>query len=142
MISFINGKKYPFSMRFCPPGQECVPFITLMIMNGERSEPVIGKMDTGAPTTMLNEKTAKMLGIILPPDDSPDAKTSRVANGSKFKYWEYPIFFFFYNDQGYRYTFRIHAGFSRDIHNNLFGYDWLRDFCLGIDQESIHLLRN
>jgi len=111
-------------------------------MYGDRSEPIIGKMDTGSFKTILNAETASMLGIILPSDDSPDVKISRVANGSKFKYWEYPIYFFFYNDQGYRYTFRIRAGFSRDIHNNLFGYDWLHHFCLGIDKESIHLLRN
>lgn len=142
MISFINGKKYPFAVRLCPPGGRCFPFISLNIMYGKRSEPVIGKMDTGAPTTMLNEETAKMLGIILPSDDSPDAKTSRVANGSEFKYWVYHISFSFYDDLDNPYIFPIRAGFSRQIGNNLFGTDWLHHFCLGIDRESVHLLRN
>jgi len=142
MISFINGKKYPFSARLCPPGYKCVPFITLMIMHGERSEPVIGKMDTGARTTMLNEETANTLGIILPSDDSPSAKTGYTATKGEFKYWEYPIWFSFYNDQGDPFPFPIKAGFSRHIRNNLFGTDWLNYFCMGIDRESIHLLRN
>jgi hypothetical protein len=142
MISFVNGKKYPFSMRFCPPGQECVPFITLTIMHGERSEPVIGKMDTGAPTTILNKETAKMLGITLPSDDTPGAKTGKTANNSEFKYWVYHISFSFYDDRDNLCIFPIRAGFSRQIQNNLFGCDWLYHFCLGIDRESIHLLRN
>ena len=142
MISFINGKKYPFAVRLCPPEERCFPFISINIMYGEQSEPVVGKIDTGSFKTILNKETAKMLGIILPSDDSPSAKTGYTATKSEFKYWEYLIYFSLYNDHGNSYIFRIKAGFSREIHNNLFGCDWLHHFCLGIDRESIHLLRN
>jgi hypothetical protein len=141
MIPFVNGKEYPFSEHLCYSGKKCVPWITLMIIHNDRSESVTGKMDTGAETTMLNETTANLLGINLPPEDDTKAKIGFTANKSKFKYWEHHIYFFLKKDVGYPDMFPIQAGFSRQITNNLFGCDWLHHFCLGIDQKSIHFLR-
>ena len=142
MISFENGKKFGFSMRLVTTGKENVPFITTTIRYQDRSEPVIGKVDTGAFRTILNRETADILGIELPPDDSPDAKKARTATGKSFKYFEYSIYFCFSNKQGEPLTFPVRAGFSRKIVNNLFGVDWLNYVCLGIDKESIHLLKD
>lgn len=141
MIDFINGKKYQFSAKMSPPGGRCVPFITLILINNDRSEPVTGKMDTGAFRTMLNENTAVFLGIELPPDDSPGVKKCGIANGNKIPYWEHQIYFWIESDEDNYVRLPIRAGFSRHVTDNLFGCDFLHHFCLGIDQKSVHFLR-
>jgi|GEM_PF-7064300 len=143
MIKFVNGKQYPFEAKFAPPKKTpCVPFISTNIMLKGFPKEIIGKLDTGAPKTMLNSHTAEILEIDFTKEDEARAKPGHTATKGEFKYWEHYVTFIVFNEQYDHFCFPILAGFSPTIVNNLFGCDWLENFCLGIDKNSIHLLKD
>jgi len=143
MTRFQNGHVFAFCARCGPPDHRALPYIATQIMGpGGTSEPVIGKVDTGAFRTMLNYDTAESLGISNPKERAIETDTAHTASGEPIEYHVHNVFVEIVGEEGIPFSFPLKAAFAEKVEHNLFGVDWLRHVCLAVDEEAVHFMKD
>lgn len=103
---------------------------------------VLGKMDTGASSTLFTFDTARRLGIDDPSIGSIDQWDMKSASGHIIPCYVHLVSVQIEDTGGNKFQFFLEVAFSQEIERDLFGIDWCSYFCLGIDNSSVHLLRD
>jgi len=142
-MRFQNGHKFAFCARCCPPDQRALPYISTQMMGPSgASEPVVGKVDTGAFRTMLNYDTAGNLGIVDPSEGAIETDTAHTASDDPIEYHVHEVLVEIVGEEGIPFSFPLKAAFAEKVKRNLFGVDWLRHVCLAVDEEAVHFLKD
>lgn len=141
MPRFVNGKVFRFGLGLRPPTGYRFPMVRVQ-MAGPSGEfqPVIGKMDTGADLTILDESTARRLGIGKIDDKASRSGVAESATGGLINYHVHPVGVRLVDPTLELVLFAIEAGFSKDIRLNLFGKDWLDSICIALDSRLVFFL--
>lgn len=143
----VNGQTYNFWAQHSPPHKKCIPWaqVHMKRCDGLCSRvwpfgfiPVEGKVDTGADCTALRESTGVALGIadIM----SGDPFNLYTANGQAMQGYVHSVFIELRGSPRGNMTFPINAVFSAEVEHNLFGRDWLKYVCIGMDHNSAHFM--
>ena len=144
MIYYKNGHIYGFDFRFYLSSISKSPLIKVEIFSKSsgRFVPVVGKIDTGATNSVLDFDTARILGIKNPKKDYLSVKTYYTASDQPLTCYVHQVMARLTNREGLEYQFTIRPGFGAKIARNLFGMDWTWHFCLALDRQEVHLLRD
>jgi hypothetical protein len=112
--------------------------------NNKENVMVYGMMDTGSLKTLLDFNTAMSLGIENPKvnhlgnDIDPEINSSLLYEPIEC----YPHMVLVHAENGNKQSFRfpLRVRFAEKIKLNIFGRNWLREFCLAYDEQSVYLL--
>lgn len=134
---------HSLALRLPPPPGMTVPNIAVEVVGPSfRPVPVFGKFDTGASLTMLTATTGQELGI-ADIRTGKRAPALRTADGTPIEAYIHPVQIRLRDGtNGRPLAFQLDAAFAIKAQRNLFGIDWLRYGCLGVDREAVYLFRN
>jgi hypothetical protein len=137
---FLNGRTFRNAIALAPPASCRVPNIAIEMADDSMNfVTVIGTFDTGASITFLNSGTAGALGIFDPAQSALCQKQATLADGHKIIYYVHSIWVRPRNGGP---VFRLFAGVSTALRNNLFGIDWLFYACIAVDSDQVHFLQD
>ena len=148
MPGYNNGHIYPLEFIFCFNSKHKVPIVRVEMepigYPGGKRGLILGTMDTGAQTTILDFETANRIGIKNPKraynGNKLEPSICYTSTGKPVEYYRHAVLIYVQNNHGQSFNFHLQPGFAKKVKKNFFGMDWTLSLCLAFDHQTVHLL--
>ncbi len=139
MSLYVNGKKFSLDLFF--PLKFGLPYIKVRMTRNNTSVEVVGIINTAIRNSILDFKTAHALGIKNPRKNGIK-QTFQTATQNNITYYLHTVMIHVSVPNVQPFVFPTIVGFAKKVEGVFFGMDWTMNFCLAVDRQNLHLLRD